>query len=74
MKQISNKTDAMRLVETLAHQEIEEVMRQMWVEEELSLDEISKQLNISRYTIIRWKQMAGIYSRRLNIKNGYIPF
>jgi predicted DNA-binding protein YlxM (UPF0122 family) len=72
MKSIEKKTDAMRLIESLAHQEIEEVMRQLWVEEELSLDEVCKQLNVSRYTIVKWKQMAGIYSRKLGIKDGYI--
>jgi len=74
MKQIANKTDAMRLIESLAHQEIEEVMRHMWVEEELSLKDVCEQLNISSYTLTRWKQMAGIYSRRLKIKDDYIPF
>jgi response regulator of citrate/malate metabolism len=74
MKQIEKKTDAMRLIESLAHQDIEEVIRQMWVEEELSLDEVCKQLNVSRYTIVKWKIQAGVYSRKLGIKDGYIPF
>ena len=72
MKQIQNKTDSMRLIEALAHQEIEEVMRQLWVEEELTVTDITKQLRISRETTRKWLRKAGIHSKRLHLDS--VPF
>lgn len=65
----------MHLIESFAHQEIEEVLRQLWVDEELSMKEMCEQLHITKMTLVKWREKAGIYSRRLNIDDGdEIPF
>jgi len=46
---------------------IEEILRMMYVDQNLPHDHIAKELNISFPTVISWLNMAGIYSRKLNL-------
>ena len=58
----------MRLIETLAHREIEEILREMYVDEDLKLEEMQKELSVARQRIARWNEKAGIYSKRLKLE------
>ena len=68
MKQIQKKTKLMLEVEELFGENIEELLRILYVEKDLRYDEIAKVLGVSRDVVVRWLPMAGIYSRRLDIR------
>lgn len=68
MKRILNKTTAMKQIETKRGEDIEEVLRTLFVDEHLSQIEIAKQLNLSYVTVIKWLKLAGVYSRKLNVQ------
>lgn len=67
MKHIENKTKRMLEIEEEKGECIEEILRSMFVDENKSIDTITKELRLSYVTTIKWLKQAGIYSRRLNI-------
>lgn len=67
MKQIPHKNYLMKIVENTFNMPIEEILRIKYVDENKSLKQISKEINVSYATIWKWLQQAGIYSRKLNI-------
>lgn len=46
---------------------IEEVLRELFVDQNKSTKKIADELSISYVTAFKWLQQAGIYSRRLKI-------
>ena len=66
MKEIHNKNTKMKNIETNGGMNIEEILRVKFVDENKKVKQISKELNISYVTTIRWLKLAGIYSRKLN--------
>jgi DNA invertase Pin-like site-specific DNA recombinase len=67
MKRIQNKTPLMKQIETNTGEEIEEILRRLYVDKHQSQNEIMKTLSISYVTLLEWLKLAGIYSRRLHI-------
>ena len=67
MKKITNKTKSMQLVETKFGEDVEEILRRMFVDEHLSQIEIANQLNISYATVYKWLRLAGVRSRKLDV-------
>jgi DNA-binding transcriptional regulator LsrR (DeoR family) len=67
VKKILNKNNYMLNIEKREGELLEEILRKYYVDENLSVNEISKRLQISYVTIIRWLNLAGIYSRRLKL-------
>lgn len=57
----------MTRIETKLGGEIEEILRNLFVDERLSQKEIAQKLEISYLTTIRWLKRAGVYSRRINL-------
>lgn len=67
MKKIRNKSKRILEVEQNKGVEIEEELRKLYVDENKSTEEIAKCLSISYVTAFRWLQLAGIYSRKLEL-------
>lgn len=67
MRKITNKTDTMKQVETKLGGDIEEILRRMYVDEDLSVQVMSDKLGISYVTTHKWLQLAGVRSRRLRV-------
>lgn len=67
MKEIKEKTNKMKLIELERGVKLEEILRQLYVDEHKSIENIAKNLNISYVTVIKWLKLAGIYSRKLDI-------
>ena len=67
MKKIINKSKKMKEIEKIKGECVEEILRSMFVDENKSIDTITKELKLSYVTTIKWLKQAGIYSRRLNI-------
>ena len=57
----------MKAIENTFNMPIEEILRIKYVDENKSLAQISKEINVSYATIWKWLSQAGIYSRKLNI-------
>lgn len=68
MKQIKKKNKRMREIETKLGEDIEEVLRRMFVDENKSRKQIADELHISSLTVLRWCDLAGIRSRKLNVE------
>lgn len=73
MKVIHNKTTLMLNVENKKQQNIEELLRMMYVDQNMNIYDICEELGISYVTALKWLQHAGIYSRALSslIKEGF---
>lgn len=69
MKRIPNKTTHMKAIETKLGGGIEETLRRLFVDENKSLYEIAQILGVSYVTVVKWLALAGVYSRRLHIKD-----
>ena len=46
---------------------IEETLRKLYVDENKTLKNITKELSISEVTAFRWLKLAGIYSHQIDI-------
>ena len=53
----------MKRIEKLLQKDLEEILRQAYVEQKLSVEEIANYLDISPLTIHKWLKMANIKSR-----------
>lgn len=67
MKTIRNKTERMKLIENKHGVMLEEILRKLYVDENKSIMDIAKFLNTSHVTTLKWLDLAGIYSRQLQI-------
>ena len=66
MKKIQCKSDKMLFVENKTNENIEELLRKMYVDQNMDIYAMCQELGISYVTTLRWLEKAGIYSRRLN--------
>ncbi len=69
VKEIHRKTKKMLEIETKTKERIEETLRRLFVDENKSHEEIAKELSISYVTVLKWLNLAGIHSRKLNIRD-----
>lgn len=67
VKKINNKSKPMLEIETKLGEEIEEILRRLFVDENKSQIEIANELNLSYVTVVKWLRLAGVRSRKLNI-------
>ena len=65
MKRIERKNNLMKAIEQTHGGDIEEIMRVLYVEHEMTIYELAQHLNISYLTAQRWLKRAGIYSKRI---------
>lgn len=61
------KTDLMLEVEHHLGEPVEQYLRRRFVDDEMGLSQLAEELNISYRTLLKWLEIAGIYSRRLGI-------
>lgn len=67
MRKISNKSTKMKLIEHKRGVEIEELLRQMYVDENKPTQTIANELQLSYITTVKWLKLAGIHSRKLQL-------
>lgn len=67
MKKIKDKTKLMLKTEENKGIEIEELLRRLFVDEGKSTECIAEELSISYVTAFKWLQLAGIYSRKIQL-------
>lgn len=67
MKKISHKNSLMKTIENQNKEEIEELLRRLFVDDNLTQEQIAEKLQISYVTVLRWLRMAGIRHRRINL-------
>jgi len=65
MRKIAQKTDTMKQIETKLGGDIEEILREMYVDKHMSVQDMSTELEISYVTVLKWLKLAGVRSRRL---------
>lgn len=63
MKEIKKKTTLMKYIELKESSSIEELLYKLYIEEELSIKEIAKQLGVSKNTIMVWLHQIEISTR-----------
>lgn len=66
MKIIQDKNKHMKHVENKFNANLEELLRRMYVDSDMSINSISKELSINYRTTWKWLKMSGIYSHKLN--------
>ncbi len=67
MKPIKNKSKHILLIEEEHHLQIEELLRRLYVDEGLSIQELATRINVTYLTAHRWLKKAGIYSHKLSL-------
>lgn len=70
MKPIQNKTQRMLALEIQFKRPIEEVLQDMYVNNNMHASDMMRELGLTKRIIFHWLELAGIYSRRLNLKGG----
>lgn len=68
MKDIKNKTLAMKRIEERYEIPIEILLHKLYIIEDKSHVDVGKELNTHYMSIMTWLHKAGIYSKRLHIK------
>lgn len=67
MRNIPNKSVLMNEIETKLGGDIEEILRSLYVDKNMSVDQIGRTLNLSYVTIRTWLRLAGIRSRMIKL-------
>lgn len=67
MKQIQNKTNTMKRIEQIygGGDILEELLRKLYVEQELTIEEIANKLCLSTGTVYKWLKLADITTRKM---------
>lgn len=65
MKSIKNKTNTMILIEKIHNMPIEELLRKLYVEEHMTIEQIADKLNISSGSVYYWLKQADITMRQM---------
>ena len=63
MKKIKNKTLSMKYIELTKGKCIEELLHELYIENNKSIREIADELNIHYHTVNNWLKQAGILVR-----------
>lgn len=66
MKHINNKTELMLSIESKYGVSIQEILRRLYVDEELTIEQIASKLKINHITCRKFMTLSGIYSRSLS--------
>jgi hypothetical protein len=67
---IQNKTSKMKYIEKKRSLPIEEILRAMYVDQRLTIEEISFELEIGYITAFKWLKWANVTSRGFNLEGG----
>jgi DNA-binding transcriptional regulator YiaG len=67
MKHMDKKNALIKQIETTHGEEIEELLRKYFVDDNLSQHDIARKLNISYLTVVRWLKRAGVRHRRIDL-------
>lgn len=67
MKIIKNKTNTMKRIERIYGDGdiLEELLRKLYVEQELTIEEIANKLCLSTGTVYKWLKLADITTRKM---------
>lgn len=57
----------MKIIEAKRGENIEEILRRLFVDENKTQKQIADELNISYVTVIKWLHLAGVRSRKLDV-------
>lgn len=68
MKKIKDKTNTMKRLEVQYGTSIEELLRRLYIDEEKTIDEISKELILAPATVFDWLKLAGIRTRKMKFE------
>jgi transposase-like protein len=68
MRQIQHKTVAMLIVEKRVGKEIEEMLRELYVDEGLPITHIATEIGVSYVTVFCWLKMCNIIHRKIEWK------
>ena len=63
MKQIINKTKAMKYIELTSGEGLETLLHRMYIEENKNIREIAKELDVHYNTVNKWLKLVGIQMR-----------
>ena len=63
MKEIKNKTISMKYIENITGNSIEELLHKLYIEEGLSIREISEKIGVHYHTVNKWLKLAKINVR-----------
>lgn len=67
MRIIKDKSELMLQVEKKIGGNVEEALRKMYVDDNMSVRDISAELGVSYVTTHRWLKKAGVRSRRVKV-------
>jgi DNA-binding transcriptional regulator LsrR (DeoR family) len=67
VKRIKKKSRTMIGIEERFGEELEELLRRLYVDEGKTNEEVAQTLSITKVSAIRWLEKAGIYSHKLDI-------
>lgn len=59
----------MKQVESTHGKRVEELLRELYVDKNMTMEEIATYLNISYPTITHWIQKSGIYHKRIKLED-----
>lgn len=65
MKTINKKTNKMLKIEEEYGVPIEELLRFLYVDENIPLVDLAKMIGVHKSLLVKWLVLAGIYSRKL---------
>ena len=71
MKKMKKKSDTILGIEERFGEEIEELLRVLYVDEGKTIKSISETLSITEVSVLRWLNWSGIYSHKLDIEWGF---
>lgn len=68
MRNIKNKTNSMLRLEREYNTSIEELLRSMYVDQNMTIKDIANELILSVGIVFRWMNMANISTRKIKFK------
>lgn len=69
MKKIENKTNTMLRIEKQYNTNIEELLRHLYVDKNMTINQIAKELIISVGITFKWLNLANITTRKISWNN-----
>ena len=66
MKCFKSKSDTAKAIESIRGNSIEEILRELYVDQNMTTHEVAGALKVNYTTAFRWLKAAGIYSHKLS--------
>ena len=66
MKSLLNKSELMKSIESEKNELIEEVLRKLYVDKNMTTNQVAHELSINYSTAFDWLKKSGIYSHQLS--------